>query len=74
MPYARGAPTLPSPVDYDMNEHSQDPVIKKKRKRADAHQLKVLNEVYARTAFPSTEERNELAKQLDMSARSVQIW
>ena len=47
---------------------------KKKRKRADAEQLKVLNETYARTAFPSTEERIELAKKLGMSARSVQIW
>ncbi|KAI9062866.1 hypothetical protein FKP32DRAFT_1572756 [Trametes sanguinea] len=26
------------------------------------------------TAFPSTEERNELAKKLGMSSRSVQIW
>ena len=52
----------------------QEPMTEKKRKRADAHELKVLNDVYARTAFPSTEERNELAKQLDMSARSVQIW
>ncbi|KAF5351799.1 hypothetical protein D9756_007532 [Leucocoprinus leucothites] len=52
----------------------EEPTIKKKRKRADANQLKVLNEVYARTAFPSTEERNALAKQLDMSPRSVQIW
>jgi homeobox protein YOX1/YHP1 len=49
-------------------------VIKKKRKRADAAQLKVLNETYDRTAFPSTEERADLAKRLDMSARSVQIW
>ena len=48
--------------------------IKKKRKRADAEQLKVLNETYNRTAFPSTEERIELAKKLGMSARSVQIW
>lgn len=47
---------------------------KKKRKRADAAQLKVLNETYARTAFPSTEERHALAKALDMTARSVQIW
>lgn len=47
---------------------------KKKRKRADAAQLKVLNETYARTAFPSTEERHALAKTLDMTARSVQIW
>lgn len=52
----------------------EEPTIKKKRKRADAAQLKVLNETYARTAFPSTEERAELAKKLDMSARSVQIW
>lgn len=52
----------------------ETPVIKKKRKRADAAQLKVLNETYDRTAFPSTEERADLAKRLDMSARSVQIW
>lgn len=72
-PYARTqressnpSPQEPSPVDY--------PNAKKKRKRADAAQLKVLNEVYARTAFPTTEERLELSKRLDMSARSVQIW
>jgi homeobox protein YOX1/YHP1 len=53
---------------------SEEPIIKKKRKRADANQLKVLNEVYNRTAFPSTDERAELARKLDMSARSVQIW
>jgi len=52
----------------------EEPTIKKKRKRADAAQLKVLNETYNRTAFPSTEERIALAKLLDMSARSVQIW
>ncbi|KAH7929883.1 homeobox-domain-containing protein [Leucogyrophana mollusca] len=52
----------------------EEPAIKKKRKRADAAQLKVLNETYDRTAFPSTEERAELARKLDMSARSVQIW
>ncbi|KAH7888556.1 hypothetical protein F5I97DRAFT_1935060 [Phlebopus sp. FC_14] len=74
-PYARGAVTNsvltqePSSVLV-----TEEPVIKKKRKRADAAQLKVLNETYARTAFPSTEERAELAKKLDMSARSVQIW
>lgn len=52
----------------------EEPATKKKRKRADPGQLKVLNETYNRTAFPSTEERVELAKALDMSARSVQIW
>lgn len=72
-PYARNA--------RDMMSHSPQestppdfPVVKKKRKRADAAQLKILNEVYARTAFPTTEERLDLAKKLDMSARSVQIW
>ena len=53
---------------------SEEPTIKKKRKRADAAQLKILTETYNRTAFPSTEERLELAKALDMTPRSVQIW
>lgn len=63
-----------SPPPISPTSPNEEPTIKKKRKRADANQLKVLNEVYARTAFPSTEERNALAKQLDMSPRSVQIW
>ncbi|KAI0344648.1 homeobox-domain-containing protein [Trametopsis cervina] len=70
-PYARAPPVIPSSFDQ---ESVAEPVIKKKRKRADAEQLKVLNETYNRTAFPSTEERIELAKKLGMSARSVQIW
>lgn len=52
----------------------EEPIIKKKRRRADAAQLKVLNETYQRTAFPSTEERHALALELDMPPRSVQIW
>ncbi|KAF8481493.1 Homeodomain-like protein, partial [Gautieria morchelliformis] len=51
-----------------------EPPVKKKRKRADANQLRVLNATYQRTAFPSTQERESLAKELDMSPRSVQIW
>lgn len=76
-PYGRspshGVPTstTPPPVSPTTPEES---TIKKKRKRADARQLKVLNETYNRTAFPSTEERLALAKELDMTARSVQIW
>lgn len=72
LPYARSAAELASPVDYPSDP--SEPTIKKKRKRADARQLEVLNATYNRTAFPSTEERAALAKQLDMSARSVQIW
>ena len=73
LPYARSA-TAQSPVSYDIPPEATEPTIKKKRKRADARQLEALNRMYARTAFPSTEERLQLAKELDMSARSVQIW
>jgi hypothetical protein len=73
LPYAH-APTAPSPVPFDMPLETQEPTIKKKRKRADARQLEALNRMYARTAFPSTEERQQLARDLDMSARRVQIW
>ena len=52
----------------------EEPTVKKKRKRADAAQLQVLNETYSRTAFPSTEERIALAKMLELSTRDVQIW
>jgi hypothetical protein len=48
--------------------------IKKKSKRLDAHQSEALNTVFVRTPYPSTEERQQLAMDLDMSARSVQIW
>ena len=48
--------------------------IKRKRERADSAQLKVLDETYSRTAFPSMEERTALANMLDMSPRSIQIW
>jgi len=79
-PYSRGSGSshISPPQSYTPPPISptspEEPTIKKKRKRADAAQLKVLNETYARTAFPSTEERIALAKMLDMSARSVQIW
>ena len=67
-------PTAPSPVLHDVPSETVEPTIKKKRKRADARQLEALNGAYARTAFPSTEERQQLARELDMPARSVQIW
>ena len=64
-------PHVPSVVPH-VSEVPVEPVMK--RKCTDAEQLKVLNETYNHTAFPSTEERIELAKKLGMSARSVQIW
>ncbi|ORY06084.1 hypothetical protein K493DRAFT_310721 [Basidiobolus meristosporus CBS 931.73] len=48
--------------------------IKPKRKRANANQLKVLNQLFQQTFFPSTELRIQLGKQLGMSPRTVQIW
>lgn len=41
---------------------------------ADDLQLNVLNEVFERTSYPSTEEREDLARRLGMTSRSVQIW
>ncbi|KAG2177989.1 hypothetical protein INT43_003242 [Umbelopsis isabellina] len=65
-----------SPSPYQSPSHSPrySASIKAKRKRASAGQLDVLNRVFAQTFFPSTEMRNELAKQLGMSPRTVQIW
>jgi hypothetical protein len=48
--------------------------IKAKRRRASSRQLDVLNKVFKRTIFPSTQLRAELGRQLDMSPRTVQIW
>ncbi|KAG1440363.1 hypothetical protein G6F56_011955 [Rhizopus delemar] len=48
--------------------------IKTKRKRANSKQLQVLNKVFDRTFFPSTQVRAELGRQLNMSPRTVQIW
>ena len=73
LPYARVL-TAPSPVPFNVPHETSDPAVKKKRKRADARQLEALNGMYARTAFPSTEERQQLARDLEMSPQSVQIW
>ena len=61
-------------MPHDMLSETAEPTAKKKCKHADAQQLEALNVVYARTAFPSTEEHQQLARDLDMSARSVQNW
>ncbi|KAJ2795695.1 hypothetical protein H4R21_005009, partial [Coemansia helicoidea] len=48
--------------------------VKGKRKRASPQQLEVLNKVFSTTSFPSTEMRNQLARELGMTPRTVQIW
>ena len=62
------------PVQVKEEADLADVPPKKKRRRASGRQLETLNSVYARTAFPTTEERHELARQLEMTPRSVQIW
>jgi len=60
-PYGRSSgPSVSPPVSPTSSP--EEPTI---RKRADAAQLKVLNQTYNQTAFPSTEERITLAKMLD---------
>lgn len=58
----------------DEEEEDSDSPIKAKRRRANAKQLEVLNRVFDRTFFPSTQMRSELGRQLGMSPRTVQIW
>lgn len=59
--------------DDDNNSESSSS-IKAKRRRANVKQLEVLNRVFDRTFFPSTQMRAELGRQLNMSPRTVQIW
>ncbi|KAI9314924.1 hypothetical protein BX666DRAFT_2029161 [Dichotomocladium elegans] len=55
-------------------EQASPPAIKAKRRRANAKQLEVLNRVFDRTVFPSTQLRADLGRQLGMTPRTVQIW
>ena len=72
LPYSR-IPTGPPPVFYDVPETSVQ-TVKKRRKRADALQVDALNRTYDRTPFPSAEERELLAKYLNMSPQRVKNW
>lgn len=58
----------------DDDDDESSAAIKAKRRRANAKQLEVLNRVFDRTFFPSTQMRAELGRQLSMSPRTVQIW
>ncbi|CAE6482502.1 unnamed protein product [Rhizoctonia solani] len=58
-------------VSYGPEEMSE---TKPKRRRANAAQLQLLNDTYARTMFPTTEERADIARRINMTPRQVQIW
>ncbi|CAE6456675.1 unnamed protein product [Rhizoctonia solani] len=62
---------------YDAtNSHSPEELseTKPKRRRANAAQLQLLNDTYTRTMFPTTEERADIARRINMTPRQVQIW
>ncbi|KAI9276564.1 hypothetical protein BY458DRAFT_505364 [Sporodiniella umbellata] len=56
------------------DDEEDDEPVKAKRRRANSEQLQVLNRVFDRTFFPSTQVRAELGRQLNMNPRTVQIW
>ncbi|EJT97276.1 hypothetical protein DACRYDRAFT_25093 [Dacryopinax primogenitus] len=48
--------------------------LRARRHRTTPRQFQALTQVYNRTAFPSTQERLQLAERLGMQPRQVQIW
>ena len=48
--------------------------VGKKRKRANSDQLDVLNRVFEEIPFPTNRLRTEIAVELKMETRSVQVW
>lgn len=47
---------------------------KAKRKRASPWQIRILEQVFDQTAFPTSSLRAELGFELGMTSRSIQIW
>jgi len=68
---SKNGSSVPSVISEDSGTTSPRP---SKRSRANVDQLHVLNSAYKRTPCPSKREREELARELEMSPRSVQIW
>ncbi|KAG0657779.1 hypothetical protein C6P46_006246 [Rhodotorula mucilaginosa] len=52
----------------------KEPAKKRSRTLTTPAQTAVLNALLAKTRFPSTETREEVGRQIGMSARRVQIW
>jgi hypothetical protein len=67
-------PTASSPVPYDVPPETSEATIKEKPECLDDRQLEALNSLYARTTFPSTDEHQQIERDVGMSTRSVQIW
>ncbi|GAA6044197.1 hypothetical protein JCM8097_006810 [Rhodosporidiobolus ruineniae] len=56
------------------DDSTKEPAKKRSRTLTTPAQTAVLNALLAKTRFPSTETREEVGKQIGMSARRVQIW
>jgi hypothetical protein len=69
-------PSYPLPMDpSDFRAfYPYTPNEVKHRKRTTSAQLKILEGVFKRDTKPNAALRNELAAQLDMTARGVQVW
>lgn len=75
-------PSLISPQSMHMDPTAVDfrafypytPNEVKHRKRTTSAQLKILEGIFKRDTKPNAVLRNELAAQLDMTARGVQVW
>lgn len=66
--------TAPAATAYPTVAQSVPQTPKPKRRRATSYQVARLNEVFEQTFFPSSEQRLDLAKELNMTPRVVQIW
>lgn len=69
---SEGEQTLPpaSPTTYEFAE----PKKKRTRTLTTPHQAAVLHALLAQSRFPTTAMREEVGKQIGLSARKVQIW
>lgn len=64
--------TAPADNNEETSSSSAPPV--RKRTRATADQLSVLEDTFAVNVSPNSKLRKQLAEQLQMSERSIQIW
>ncbi|KAL7750437.1 hypothetical protein RI367_004211 [Sorochytrium milnesiophthora] len=68
------APTSAQHDVFFVQDKDRDLSAKRPRTVMSAYQTAVLKRILAVTAFPSTELREKLAKALEMTPRTVQIW
>ncbi|CAO3587671.1 unnamed protein product [Absidia cylindrospora] len=65
-------PTIPHNASTSTSNNKEEPI--RKRTRATAEQLAVLEDMFAVNVSPNSKIRKQLADQLQMTDRSIQIW